>query len=130
MRRVVRQDIFNVGRSYGVRNLERKDAVDDRSVELWVEELGKTSSVLAWHPKDKPKDKTLLVVLSQNQIELMRQHARILHVAAFPIVLDRSYHLITLTAPSTSDSKAYLIAYALTDHSIVEAYQVNFTSRN
>ena len=123
MRRVIRQDIFNVGRSHGVRKLERKDADDDRSIKLWVQELQKMSCVVAWHRNDN----TLLVVMSQDQLELIRQYGQVLHVAAFQIDVDRHYHLLTLAVPSTNGSKAYLVAYALTDcPSLMQAYQVMF----
>lgn len=121
MRKVVRQDVFNVGRSYGVRNLERKHADDDQSVKLWVEELKKTSCVVVWHPNNH----TLLVVMSRDQVELIRQHGQVLHVAAFKIDLDRCYHLLTLAALSSNGSKAYLVAYALSHTpSLIQAYQV------
>lgn len=123
MRRVTRQDVFNVCRSHGVTSFERRDPDDRNSTKLWVEELHSKSSVLIWN---KQEDSVLLlVVMNENQTILAGLHGRIIYVSDMPLAWERFHRLITLCALSTTDGNAYLLAYAITDQSGIEALQVS-----
>lgn len=116
---VTRQDVFNVCRSHGVTNLERRDADDSNSVKLWVEELRLKSSVLIWNPDSSI---LLLAVMNDSQVLLAGLHARIIYVN--DISLGRFYRLLVLSSLSTTDNEAYLIAYVITDRKGPEPLQV------
>ncbi len=123
MRRVTRQDVFNVSRSHGVTNFERRNPDDSISVKLWVEELRSKSSVLICNPEDN-NSLLLLVVMNENQATLAQLHGRIILVSDIPLAWERYHRLITLIALSATDSCGYLLAYAVTDQKGVEALQV------
>lgn len=118
---VTRQDVFNVCRSHGVTNLERRDPDDSKSVKLWVEELKSKSSVLIWNPDSSI---LLLAVMDDNQVMLARLHARIIYVTDISVNWDRCHRLLVLTTLSATDNEAYLIAYAITDQNGPEPLQV------
>lgn len=122
MRRVTRQDVFNVCRSHGGTSFERRDPDDNRSVKLWVEELRSKSSVLVWNNLDDSV--LLLVVMNENQTVLAGLYGRIVYVSDTPLAWERFHRLITLCALSSTDGNAYLLAYAITDQSGAEALQV------
>lgn len=123
MRRVTRQDVFNVSRSHGVTNFERRNPDDSISVKLWVEELRSKSSVLICNPEDS-NSLLLLVVMNENQAKLAQLHGRIILVSDIPLTWERYHRLITLIALSATDGCGYLLAYAVTDQKGVEALQV------
>ncbi|XP_057375085.1 uncharacterized protein LOC130696035 [Daphnia carinata] len=125
MMAVTRQDVFNVCRSHGVTNLERRDPDDSKSVKLWVEELESKSSVLIWNPGSRV---LLLAVMNDNQVVLARLHARIIYVTDISINWDRCHRLLGLSILSTSDNEAYLIAYAITDQNGLEPLQEVFAA--
>lgn len=110
MRRVVRQDIFNICRSKGVRSFERRDENDLNSIRKWIEELQAKDSVLIWTCDPQL---FLLVVMNEHQAELAKRYGTVLYLADLPLALTSHYRIITLTVPAEND--AYLIAYALTD---------------
>ena len=116
MRKVVRQDVANVCRSQGSRNFERKHPDDSKSVDLWVQDLKARSSVLMY-TRASDIEKLFLLVMDRHQVELARQHVNghVIRFVTFPIYLQRQYHLIALTTFSRKDSKAHLLAYALTE---------------
>lgn len=123
MKKVIRQDIFNISRSRGVRNLERRSEEDSQSVDLWIQDLQVKDSVLFW---DVVKDPFNLVVMNEHQVQLLKAHGRVIHVVDLPLIIDRTYRLIVITACGPS-ANAYMIAYAITDQSRPEALQVNTT---
>lgn len=120
MRRVVRQDIFNVCRSKGVRSFERRDEDDIVSVQKWIEKLQSEGSVLIWTYDPQP---LLLVVMSDRQVELAKQYGTVLYVADLPLALSRHYRTITLCAPA--ESEAYLLAYAITEEPGIDIIKVS-----
>lgn len=122
MMSVTRQDVFNVCRSHGVANFERRDPDDKSSVKLWVDELRSKSSVLIWNPEDNV---LLLAVMNENQTVLARIHSRIVYVTDISFTWDRHHRLIALSALSTIDDEAYLLAYAITDQDGLESLQVS-----
>ncbi len=124
MKKVIRQDIFNVSRSRGVRSLERRSEEDSQSVDLWIQDLQIKDSVLFW---DVVKDPFNLVVMNERQVQLLKDHGRVIHVVDLPLITDRTYRLIAIMACGPS-ANAYMIAYAITDQSGPEALQVNTTS--
>ena len=122
MKSVTRQDVFNVCRSHGGMNLQRRDPDDNCSVKIWVEELRSKSSVLIWNPEDGVLP---LLVMSENQAILARLHGRIIFVADIPFAWEQRYHrLIALIGLSSTDGSAYLLTYAITDQKGLEALQV------
>jgi len=123
MMNVTRQDVFNVYRSHGVANFERRDPDDKNSVKLWMEELRSKSSVLIWNPEDNV---LLLAVMNETQTILAKIHSRIVYVTDISFTWDRYHRLIALSALSTTDDEAYLLAYAITDQKGLEALQVQF----
>lgn len=123
MKKVVRQDIFNVSRSRSVRSLERRSEDDSQSVDLWIQDLQVKDSILVW---DVVKDPFNLVVMNEHQVQLLKDHGRVIHVVDLPLILDRTYRLIVINACGSS-TNAYMIAYAITDHRGPEALQVNTT---
>ena len=123
MKKVIRQDIFNVSRSRGVRSLERRSEEDSQSVDLWIQDLQIKDSVLFW---DVVKDPFNLVVMNEHQVQLLKDHGRVIHVVDLPLITDRTYRLIVIMACGPS-ANAYMIAYAITDQSGPEALQVNTT---
>ena len=123
MKKVIRQDIFNVSRSRGVRSLERRSEEDSQSVDLWIQDLQIKDSVLFW---DVVKDPFNLVVMNEHQVQLLKDHGRVIHVVDLPLITDRTYRLIVIMACGPS-ANAYMIAYAITDRSGPEALQVNTT---
>ena len=123
MKKVIRQDIFNVSRSRGVRSLERRNEDDSQSVDLWIQDLQIKDSVLFW---DVVKDPFNLVVMNEHQVQLLKDHGRVIHVVDLPLITDRIYRLIVIMACGPS-ANAYMIAYAITDQSGPEALQVNTT---
>lgn len=125
MMTVTRQDVFNVCRSHGVTNLERRDPDDSKSVKLWVEELKSKSSVLIWNPDSSI---LLLAVMDDNQVMLARHHARIIYVTDISVNWDRCHRLLVLTTLSATDNEAYLIAYAITDQNGPEPLQEVFAA--
>lgn len=116
MRKVVRQDVANVCRSQGSRNFERRHPDDSKSVELWAQDLKARSSVLVY-AEASDVEKLFLLVMNRKQIELAKQHVNghVIRIVTFPIYLQRRYHLVALTTSSKKDSKAHLLAYALTE---------------
>ncbi|KAI9554265.1 hypothetical protein GHT06_019537 [Daphnia sinensis] len=125
MMTVTRQDVFNVCRSHGATNLERRDPDDSKSVKLWVEELESKSSVLIWNPDSSV---LLLAVMNDNQVMLARLHARVIYVTDVSIKWDRCHRLLVLSTLSTTDNEAYLIAYAITDQNGPEPLQEVFAA--
>ena len=123
MKKVIRQDIFNVSRSRGVRSLERRNEEDSQSVDLWIQDLQIKDSVLFW---DVVKDPFNLVVMNEHQVQLLKDHGRVIHVVDLPLITDRTYRLIVIMACGPS-ANAFMIAYAITDQSGPEALQVNTT---
>ena len=120
MRQVVRQDIFNISRAHDVRKLERRDEQDLQSVALWLQEMQNKSSVLVG---DLLPGSFNLVVMNEHQAQLTREHDSVVYIADLPVVLDRHYRLITLTAVA-SQTDAYLLAYALFDQTGLQPLQV------
>ena len=123
MKKVIRQDIFNISRSRGVRSLERRNEDDSQSVDLWIQDLQVKDSVLFW---DVVKDPFNLVVMNEHQVQLLKDHGRVIHVVDLPLITDRTYRLIVIMAFGPS-ANAYMIAYAITDQSGPEALQVYTT---
>lgn len=125
MRRVTRQDVFNVCRSHGVKSFERRDPDDNLSLKLWAEELRSKSSVLIWNNSDE--NSLLLVVMSESQALLAGLHGRIIYVSDTSLAWERYHRLITISALSATDANAYLLAYAIADRKGVDTLQVSIT---
>jgi len=104
--------------------LERRNEDDSQSVDLWIQDLQVKDSVLFW---DVVKDPFNLVVMNKHQVQLLKDHGRVIHVVDLPLITDRTYRLIVIMACGPS-ANAYMIAYAITDQSGPEALQVNTTS--
>lgn len=123
MQQVTRQDVFNVCRSHGVANFERRDLDDNLSVKLWIEELREKHSVLLCNVENK----FLLTVMNEKQALFAQLHGRISYIADIPLIWERFYRLIAICAVSASEGEAYLLAYAITEEKGLDALQVVIT---